>query len=180
MQYFYLILFVFGALLLLFIMYFISCKNLSSSVELSLIVSLFVVVFGLWICCTFAYKYALEETCETISELKDEDRKKLAEDIVSYNKFIDRFAFGLAGLARVDTNKYPDLFSATEINSTETTKRPQNNSDQRYYITLYFVIITITFDFIFIKNYRHVNLRYLIIINIIYLVSDLMFSIFLQ
>ena len=106
MQYFYLILFVSGLLLLLSIMYFISCKNLSSSVELSLIVSLFVVVFGLWICCTFAYKYALEETCETISELKDEDRKKLAEDIVSYNKFIDRFAFGLAGLARVDTNKY--------------------------------------------------------------------------
>ena len=106
MQYFYLILFVSGLLLLLFIMYFIYCKNLSSSVKFSLLVSLFVVVFGLWICCTFAYKYALEETCETISELKDEDRKKLAEDIVSYNKFIDRFAFGLAGLARVDTNKY--------------------------------------------------------------------------
>lgn len=180
MQYFYLILFIFGLLLILFIMYFISCKNLSSSVELSLIVSLFVVILGSGICFTFMYKYAAEEACETISELKDEDRKKLAEDIVSYNKFIDRFAFGLAGLARVDTNKYPDLFSATEINSTETTKRPQNNSDQRYYITLYFVIITITFDFIFIKNYRHVNLRYLIIINIIYLVSDLMFSIFLQ
>ena len=180
MQYFYLILFVSGLLLLLSIMYFIYCKNLSSSVKFSLLVSLFVVVFGLWICCTFAYKYVLEETCETISELKDEDRKKLAEDIVSYNKFIDRFAFGLAGLARVDTNKYPDLFSATEINSTETTKRPQNNSDQRYYITLYFVIITITFDFIFIKNYRHVNLRYLIIINMILLVSYLMISIFCQ
>ena len=166
MQYFYLILFAFGSLLLLFIMYFIYCKNLISSVELSLIVSL--VVLGLVICFTFVYKYAAEEACETISELKDEDRKKLAEDIVSYNKFIDRFAFGLAGLARVDTNKYPDLFSATEINSTETTKRPQNNSDQRYYITLYFVIITITFDFIFIKNYRHVNLKFLIIINMIY------------
>ena len=166
MQYFYLILFAFGSLLLLFIMYFIYCKNLISSVELSLIVSL--VVLGLVICFTFVYKYAAEEACETISELKDEDRKKLVEDIVSYNKFIDRFAFGLAGLARVDTNKYPDLFSATEINSTETTKRPQNNSDQRYYITLYFVIITITFDFIFIKNYRHVNLKFLIIINMIY------------
>lgn len=177
MQYFYLILFVFGALLLLFIMYFISCKNLSSSVELSLIVSLFVVVLGLVICFTFVYKYAAEEACETISELKDEDRKKLVEDIVSYNKFIDRFAFGLA---RVDTNKYPDLFSATEINSTETTKRPQNNSDQRHYIALYFAIITITVNFIFIKNYRHVNLRYLIIINMIYLVSDLMFFIFCQ
>lgn len=177
MQYFYLILFVFGVLLCLFIMYFISCKNLSSSVTLSLLVSLLVVALGLWICFTFVYKYAAEEACETISELKDEDRKKLVEDIVSYNKFIDRFAFGLA---RVDTNKYPDLFSATEINSTETTKRPQNNSDQRHYIALYFAIITITVNFIFIKNYRHVNLRYLIIINMIYLVSDLMFFIFCQ
>ena len=106
MQYFYLILFVFGALLLLFIMYFISCKNLSSSVTLSLLVSLLVVALGLWICCTFVYKYAFEEACETISELKDEDRKQLVEDIVSHNKFLDRFAFGLA---RVDTNKYPDL-----------------------------------------------------------------------
>jgi hypothetical protein len=85
-------------------------------VKFSLLVSLFVVVFGLWICCTFAYKYVLEETCETISELKDEDRKKLAEDIVSYNKFIDRFAFGLA---KVDTNKYPDLFPDAEIASSE-------------------------------------------------------------
>ncbi|UTC49812.1 hypothetical protein [Treponema sp. OMZ 855] len=144
---------------------------------LSLLVSLLVVALGLWICFTFVYKYAAEEACETISELKDEDRKKLVEDIVSYNKFIDRFAFGLA---RVDTNKYPDLFSATEINSTETTKRPQNNSDQRHYIALYFAIITITVNFIFIKNYRHVNLRYLIIINMIYLVSDLMFFIFCQ
>lgn len=161
MQYFYLILFIFGALLLLFIMYFISCKNLSSSVELSLIVSLFVVVLGLVICFTFVYKYAAEEACETISELKDEDRKKLVEDIVSHNKFLDRFAFGLA---RVDTNKYPDLFPDTEINSTETTKRPQNNSDQRHYITLFFVIITITVNFIFL----------------ILLVLDLMFSIFCQ
>ena len=119
MQYFYLILFIFGLLLILFIMYFISCKNLSSSVELSLIVSLFVVILGSGICFTFMYKYAAEEACETISELKDEDRKKLAEDIVSYNKFIDRFAFGLAGLARVDTNKYPDLFPDTEITSSE-------------------------------------------------------------
>ena len=116
MQYFYLILFVSGLLLLLSIMYFIYCKNLSSSVKFSLLVSLFVVVFGLWICCTFAYKYVLEETCETISELKDEDRKKLAEDIVSYNKFIDRFAFGLA---KVDTKKYPDLFPDAEIASSE-------------------------------------------------------------
>ena len=116
MLYFYLILFVFGVLLCLFIMYFISCKNLSSSVELSLIVSLFVVVLGLVICFTFVYKYAAEETCETISELKDEDRKKLVEDIVSYNKFIDRFAFGLA---KVDTNKYPDLFPDAEIASSE-------------------------------------------------------------
>ena len=81
MQYFYLILFIFGLLLILFIMYFISCKNLSSSVELSLIVSLFVVILGSGICFTFMYKYAAEEACETISELKDEDRKKLAEDI---------------------------------------------------------------------------------------------------
>ena len=116
MQYFYLILFVFGVLLCLFIMYFISCKNLSSSVTLSLLVSLLVVALGLWICCTFVYKYAFEEACETISELKDEDRKQLVEDIVSHNKFLDRFAFGLA---RVDTNKYPDLFPDTEITSSE-------------------------------------------------------------
>ena len=58
----------------------------------------------------------MEETCETISELKDEDRKKLAEDIISYNKFIDRFAFGLA---KVDTKKYPDLFPDAEIASSE-------------------------------------------------------------
>lgn len=116
MQYFYLILFVFGVLLCLFIMYFISCKNLSSSVTLSLLVSLLVVALGLWICCTFVYKYAFEEACETISELKDEDRKQLVEDIVSHNKFLDRFAFGLA---KVDTNKYPNLFPDTEIASSE-------------------------------------------------------------
>ena len=116
MQYFYLILFVSGALLLLSIMYFISCKNLISSVTLSLLVLLLVVVLGWWICSNFVHKYVLEETCETISELKDEDRKKLAEDIVSYNKFIDRFAFGLA---KVDTNKYPDLFPDAEIASSE-------------------------------------------------------------
>lgn len=44
MQYFYLILFVFGALLLLFIMHFIYCNGLSYSVKFSLLVSLFVVV----------------------------------------------------------------------------------------------------------------------------------------
>ena len=116
MQYFYLILFVSGALLLLSIMYFISCKNLISSVTLSLLVLLLVVVLGWWICSNFVHKYALEEACETISELKDEDKKKLVEDIVSHNKFLDCFAFGLA---RVDTNKYPDLFPDAEIASSE-------------------------------------------------------------
>ena len=86
MQYFYLILFVSGALLLLSIMYFISCKNLISSVTLSLLVLLLVVVLGWWICSNFVHKYSLGEACETISELKDEDKKKLVEDIVSNNK----------------------------------------------------------------------------------------------
>lgn len=116
MQYFYLILFIFGLLLILFIMYFISCKNLSSSVELSLIVSLFVVILGSGICFTFMYKYAAEEACETISELNDKDRKQIAEDIIKHNKIVNLL---FLGLAKVDTNKYPDLFPDTEITSSE-------------------------------------------------------------
>lgn len=148
MQYFYLILFVFGSLLFLFIMYFISCKNLISSVTLSLLVLLLVVVLGWLICSNFVHKYALEEACETISELKDEDKKKLVEDIVRHNKFLDRFAFGLV---KVDTNKYPDLFSVRKT----TSMRPEGS-----------MIIDMT-------------LLFRIIIIMIYLVSDLMFSIFL-
>ena len=159
MQYFYLILFVSGLLLLLFIMYFIYCKNLSSSVKFSLLVSLFVVVFGLWICCTFAYKYVLEETCETISELKDEDKKKLVEDIVSHNKFLDCFAFGLA---RVDTNKYPDLFSVRKPTLMRTEASMIINM-----ALLFLIIIDMT-------------LVFRLIIIMIYLVSNLMFSIFCQ
>ena len=149
MQYFYLILFVSGALLLLSIMYFISCKNLISSVTLSLLVLLLVVVLGWWICSNFVHKYALEEACETISELKDEDKKKLVEDIVSHNKFLDCFAFGLA---RVDTNKYPDLFSVRK----PTLMRTEAS-----------MIINMA-------------LVFRLIIIMIYLVSDLIFSIFCQ
>ena len=159
MQYFYLILFAFGSLLFLFIMYFIYCKNLISSVTLSLLVLLLVVVLGWWICSNFVHKYALEEACETISELKDEDRKKLVEDIVSHNKFLDRFAFGLA---RVDTNKYPDLFPIRK----PTLMRSEAS-----------MIINMALLFLIIID---MTLVFRLIINMIYLVSDLMFYIFLQ
>jgi hypothetical protein len=159
MQYFYLILFVSGALLLLSIMYFISCKNLISSVTLSLLVLLLVVVLGWWICSNFVHKYALEEACETISELKDEDKKKLVEDIVSHNKFLDCFAFGLA---RVDTNKYPDLFSVRK----PTLMRTEAS-----------MIINMALLFLIIID---MALVFRLIIIMIYLVSDLIFSIFCQ
>ena len=61
-------------------------------------------------------KYSIEEKCKTISELNDKDRKQIAEDIIKHNKIVNLL---FLGLAKVDTNKYPDLFPDTEITSSE-------------------------------------------------------------
>ena len=61
-------------------------------------------------------KYSIEEKCKTVSELNDKDRKQIAEDIIKHNKTVNLL---FLGLAKVDTNKYPDLFPDTEITSSE-------------------------------------------------------------
>ena len=61
-------------------------------------------------------KYSIEEKCKTVSELNDKDRKQIAEDIIKHNKIVN---LSLLGLAKVDTNKYPNLFPDTEITSSE-------------------------------------------------------------
>ena len=61
-------------------------------------------------------KYSIEEKCKTVSELNDKDRKQIAEDIIKHNKIVNLL---FLGLAKVDTNKYPDLFPDTEITSSE-------------------------------------------------------------
>ena len=61
-------------------------------------------------------KYSIEEKCKTVSELNNKDERQLAEKIIKHNEIVNLLFFGLA---KVDTNKYPDLFPDTEITSSE-------------------------------------------------------------
>ena len=63
-------------------------------------------------------QYSHQTSCiyKTVSELNDKDRKQIAEDIIKHNKIVNLL---FLGLAKVDTNKYPDLFPDTEITSSE-------------------------------------------------------------
>lgn len=78
--------------------------------------SILIIVWGNFTGLCFMNKYSIEEKCKTVSELNDKDRKQIAEEIIKHNKIVNLLFFGLA---RVDTNKYSDLFPDTEITSNE-------------------------------------------------------------
>ena len=78
--------------------------------------AVFIIVWGNFTGLCFMNKYSIEEKCKTVSELNDKDRKQIAEEIIKHNKIVNLLFFGLA---RVDTNKYSDLFPDTEITSNE-------------------------------------------------------------
>ena len=78
--------------------------------------AVFIIVWGNFTGLCFMNKYSIEEKCKTVSELNDKDRKQIAEDIIKHNKIVNLL---FLGLAKVDTNKYPDLFPDTEITSSE-------------------------------------------------------------
>lgn len=78
--------------------------------------AVFIIVWGNLTGRCFMNKYFIEEKCKIVSELNDKDRKQLAEKIIKHNEIVNLLPFGLA---RVDTNKYPDLFPDTEIASSE-------------------------------------------------------------
>ena len=78
--------------------------------------AVFIIVWGNFTGLCFMNKDSLEEKCKTVSELNDKDRKQIAEDIIKHNKIVNLL---FLGLAKVDTNKYPDLFPDTEITSSE-------------------------------------------------------------
>ncbi|WP_253672377.1 hypothetical protein [Treponema sp. OMZ 855] len=78
--------------------------------------AVFIIVWGNFTGLCFMNKYSIEEKCKTVSELNDKDRKQIAEDIIKHNKIVN---LSFLGLAKVDTNKYPDLFPDTEITSSE-------------------------------------------------------------
>lgn len=78
--------------------------------------AVFIIVWGNFTGLCFMNKYSIEEKCKTVSELNDKDRKQIAEDIIKHNKTVNLL---FLGLAKVDTNKYPDLFPDTEITSSE-------------------------------------------------------------
>ena len=78
--------------------------------------AVFIIVWGNFTGLCFMNKYSIEEKCKTVSELNDKDRKQIAEDIIKHNKIVN---LSFLGLAKVDTNKYPNLFPDTEITSSE-------------------------------------------------------------
>lgn len=78
--------------------------------------AVFIIVWGNLTGLCFMNKYFIEEKCKIVSELNNKDRKQLAEKIIKHNEIVNLLPFGLA---RVDTNKYPDLFPDTEITSSE-------------------------------------------------------------
>ena len=78
--------------------------------------AVFIIVWGNFTGLCFMNKYSIEEKCKTVSELNDKDRKQIAEDIIKHNKIVNLL---FLGLAKVDTNKYPDLFPDAEIASSE-------------------------------------------------------------
>lgn len=99
----------------LLVMVVLSCfTNKPRSILIRLAV--FIIVWGNFTGLCFMNKYSIEEKCKTISELNDKDRKQIAEDIIKHNKIVNLL---FLGLAKVDTNKYPDLFPDTEITSSE-------------------------------------------------------------
>ena len=78
--------------------------------------SILIIVWGNFTGLCFMNKYSIEEKCKTISELNNKDERQLAEKIIKHNEIVNLLFFGLA---KVDTNKYPDLFPDTEITSNE-------------------------------------------------------------
>ena len=99
----------------LLVMVVLSCfTKIPRSILIRLAV--FIIVWGNFTGLCFMNKYSIEEKCKTVSELNDKDRKQIAEDIIKHNKIVNLL---FLGLAKVDTNKYPDLFPGTEITSSE-------------------------------------------------------------
>ena len=99
----------------LLVMVVLSCfTKIPRSILIRLAV--FIIVWGNFTGLCFMNKYSIEEKCKTVSELNDKDRKQIAEDIIKHNKIVNLL---FLGLAKVDTNKYPDLFPDTEITSSE-------------------------------------------------------------
>lgn len=97
-----------------FLMFFAFIEDPYKRMFIGIILGLFTWITGL---CMHSFdKDSLEEKCKTVSELNDKDRKQIAEDIIKHNKIVNLL---FLGLAKVDTNKYPDLFPDTEITSSE-------------------------------------------------------------
>lgn len=78
--------------------------------------AVFIIVWGNFTGLCFMNKYFIEKKCKIVSELNYKDKKQLAEKIIKHNEMVNLSFFGLA---KVDTNKYPDLFPDTEITSSE-------------------------------------------------------------
>lgn len=106
--------FFFFTLLVMVVLFCFNKPHISRSLLIRLAV--FIIIWGCFTGLCFMNKYSIEEKCKTISELNNKDKKQLAEDIIKYNNAITPLFFGLA---KVDTNKYPDLFPDTEIASSE-------------------------------------------------------------
>jgi hypothetical protein len=97
-----------------FLMFFAFIEDPYKRMFIGIILGLFTWITGL---CMHSFdKDSLEKKCKTVSELNDKDRKQIAEDIIKHNKIVNLL---FLGLAKVDTNKYPDLFPDTEITSSE-------------------------------------------------------------
>ena len=97
-----------------FLMFFAFIEDPYKRMFIGIILGLFTWITGLGM--HSFDKDSLEKKCKIAYELNDKDRKQIAEDIIKHNKIVNLL---FLGLAKVDTNKYPDLFPDTEITSSE-------------------------------------------------------------
>lgn len=97
-----------------FLMFFAFIEDPYKRMFIGIILALFTWITGFYM--HSSDKYSIEKKCKTVSELNDKDRKQIAEDIIKHNKIVNLL---FLGLAKVDTNKYPNLFPDTEIASSE-------------------------------------------------------------
>lgn len=97
-----------------FLIFFASIDNPYKRMFIGIILALFTWITGFYM--HSSDKYSIEKKCKIAYELNDKNKRELAKEIVQHNNAANLL---FLGLAKVDTNKYPDLFPDTEITSSE-------------------------------------------------------------
>lgn len=101
--------------------FFASIEDSFARVRAGIILALLVWIVGLGM--HSLDKRFIEKKCKIAYELNDKGKRGLVKEIVQHNNAANLLFFGLS---KIDPENYPDLFPATETDSSETKEKLKN------------------------------------------------------